>query len=218
MSLTNGSQQVVTLQARIAAERLDELREVTRRGDIARMDQALGELQAAISAVDTLSAAQETGSALVSSVLDQALAGEELALSNDNGNDNENANRNSNENLNDAAKHPRSAGHCGESADTSHPAAEKLGNEFGVGAGEIMGWFCGGYGFGEISLAYNISKQTGMPVTAIFQQRAGGMGWGKIMQSYGLIGEDASANGGPNKVNHSGNGGNGKNQAKGKQS
>lgn len=241
MSLANNSQQVMDLQAGIAAERLEELDRVMQRGDIDRLDAALNDLQQAVTTVEALSAAQETASGLVSNVLDRALASADPSVLADNGNLNDNANDNTNDNANtngnentndnenantnDAYKHPRTGGRCGESGDPNHPAAEKLAGEFGVGAGEVMGWFCGGYGFGEIGLAYSISQQTGTPVLAIFQQRASGMGWGTIMQSYGLIGKNKDAgapapstapalnngNGNGNNGNN-GNGNNGKNK------
>ena len=43
-----------------------------------------------------------------------------------------------------------------------------------------MGWFCQGFGFGEIDLAYSLSAQTGTPVDQIFAMKSSGMGWGNI--------------------------------------
>ena len=88
-----------------------------------------------------------------------------------------------------------------------HPKGEKLATEFGVEYTEIMDWFCQGYGFGEISHAYDISKLKGVTVDEVFEMRASGMGWGKIKQFYGLIGKDAH----PKNGNGSGNGNNGNN-------
>ncbi len=45
---------------------------------------------------------------------------------------------------------------------------------------EIMGWFCKGFGFGEIDLAYDLSLKSGLPVYDIFKMRTDGMGWGVI--------------------------------------
>lgn len=88
-----------------------------------------------------------------------------------------------------------------------HPKGEKLATEFGVEYTEIMDWFCQGYGFGEISHAYDISKLKGVTVDEVFEMRASGMGWGKIKQFYGLIGKEAH----PNNGNGSGNGNSGNN-------
>jgi hypothetical protein len=43
-----------------------------------------------------------------------------------------------------------------------------------------MGWFCQGFGFGEIEQAYKLSQETGVPVSEIFDLRKSGMGWGDI--------------------------------------
>ncbi len=45
---------------------------------------------------------------------------------------------------------------------------------------DIMGWFCKGFGFGEIDLAYDLSAKSGKDVYEIFQMRLSGMGWGVI--------------------------------------
>ena len=52
--------------------------------------------------------------------------------------------------------------------------------EFGVPYTEIMGWFCQGFGFGEIDQAYALSAQSGTDVSAIFAMKHSGLGWGEI--------------------------------------
>jgi hypothetical protein len=76
-----------------------------------------------------------------------------------------------------------------------HPMAERLAYEYGVEYDVIMSYFCQGYGFGEIMLAYNIANtlddgdgEQNVAVEEVFGLRAGGMGWGQIMQGYGLVG------------------------------
>jgi hypothetical protein len=61
-----------------------------------------------------------------------------------------------------------------------HPTGQKLALRYGVSYGEIMDWFCQGYGFGEIDLAYSLSLETGTPVVEIFGMRQMGYGWGQI--------------------------------------
>jgi hypothetical protein len=99
---------------------------------------------------------------------------------------------------------------------TNHPKGDSLAQEFGVDYTEIIGWFCKGYGFGEISHAYDISKLKGVPVDEVFALRASGMGWGKIKQSYGLIGKPAHTEigNGNGTGNGSGKGNNGNNGQK----
>jgi hypothetical protein len=58
-----------------------------------------------------------------------------------------------------------------------HPTGMKLAQRYGVSYAEIMHWFCDyHYGFGEIDLAYSLSRQYGKPVEEIFAMRASGMG------------------------------------------
>lgn len=64
-----------------------------------------------------------------------------------------------------------------------HPTGMTLAQRFGVPYAEIMGWFCQGFGFGEIDLAYGLSQQYGVPVSEIFGMRTSGMGWGEIKKS-----------------------------------
>jgi hypothetical protein len=67
-----------------------------------------------------------------------------------------------------------------------HPQGTTLAARFGVPYEEIMGWFCSGYGFGEIEHAYEMSLAAGVPVADIFAMRAAGLGWGQIEQQLGL--------------------------------
>jgi hypothetical protein len=89
--------------------------------------------------------------------------------------------------------------YCRGDMDKNHPAGEKLASEFfeagyfdedATVAGiydEIMDRFCNGhYGFGEIALGYRIAAAAGVLADEVFELRAGGMGWGEILQEYGL--------------------------------
>ncbi len=64
-----------------------------------------------------------------------------------------------------------------------HPTGMKLAQRYGVPYEEIMYWFCQHFGFGEIDLAYSLSRQTGTPVEEIFAMKSSGMGWGNIKKS-----------------------------------
>jgi hypothetical protein len=63
-----------------------------------------------------------------------------------------------------------------------HPTGTRLALRYDVTYGEIMGWFCQGFGFGEIDLAYELSEITGENVTVYFLRRKAGEGWGEIRQ------------------------------------
>lgn len=43
-----------------------------------------------------------------------------------------------------------------------------------------MGWFCAGFGFGDINQAYGLSLQYNHPVGEIFAMKSAGMNWGEI--------------------------------------
>jgi hypothetical protein len=63
-----------------------------------------------------------------------------------------------------------------------HPTGMSLAQKYGVPYEEIMSWFCQGFGFGEIDLAYSLSWVSGRPVTEVFALKSGGVGWGEIKQ------------------------------------
>ena len=75
---------------------------------------------------------------------------------------------------------PSNEDYC--SGDTINPTGMTLAERFGVSYEEIMSWFCQGYGFGEIELAYSLSQEYDVPVSEIFAMRSAGMGWGEIKQ------------------------------------
>jgi len=66
-----------------------------------------------------------------------------------------------------------------------HPHATTLAANYGVSYEEIMDWFCQGYGFGEIELAYLLSEEVGLTAEEVFALRAEGMGWGNIRKELG---------------------------------
>jgi hypothetical protein len=69
---------------------------------------------------------------------------------------------------------------------TSHPEALRLSQVYGVPYPEIIGWFCAGFGFGEVDLAYGLSRDSETAVAEIFEMRRQGLGWGEIMQLLGV--------------------------------
>ncbi len=75
----------------------------------------------------------------------------------------------------------------------------KLAQRYGVPYTEIMKWFCQHYGFGEIDLAYSLSRQSGKPVQEIFAMKASGMGWGNIKKA--VLGDKKPGSGSSGKNN-----------------
>jgi hypothetical protein len=95
------------------------------------------------------------------------------------------------------------------------PVAHRLADAFGVGYDEIMGWFCQGFGFGEIARAYLLADATGVPAATYFAQRQSGLGWGEIVKQTGVHPSDLApgqvirrGNGNGNNGNGNGNNGN----------
>jgi hypothetical protein len=70
-----------------------------------------------------------------------------------------------------------------DAADHTNHKGEELAAQWGVSYQEIITWFCQGFGFGEIDLAYELAKESGKPVADIFMMKSNGDGWGKIKQS-----------------------------------
>jgi len=70
-----------------------------------------------------------------------------------------------------------------EAGDSEQPEGATLAERYGVPYAEIMSWFCQGYGFGEIDMAYDLAQSMGVPVEEVFAMKESGMGWGLIKQT-----------------------------------
>ena len=80
--------------------------------------------------------------------------------------------------------------------DQTQAEAQRLSQQFGVSYEEIMIWYCSGYGFGEIELAYNLSQMSNQPVYVIFNLNAS-MTWSEIsayLTEYQLANQASAAN------------------------
>ena len=84
------------------------------------------------------------------------------------------------------------------------PEALRLAQRYQVSYDEIIGWFCRGFGFGEIDLAYQLSHSSGKTVDSIFAMRASGLGWGEIRKQ--LQNQIPPASTTPEPKNNNGNG------------
>jgi hypothetical protein len=65
----------------------------------------------------------------------------------------------------------------------TQPEAATLADAYDVPIAEIMGWFCKGFGFGEIEQVYSLRSTTDMSVEEIFAARSSGQGMGEIKQT-----------------------------------
>jgi hypothetical protein len=70
---------------------------------------------------------------------------------------------------------------CENRTDTP-PEAQKLADQYQAPLDEVMGYFCKGFGFGEIDQAYSLSLTSGKSVSEILSMRNAGLGWGQIRQ------------------------------------
>jgi hypothetical protein len=80
--------------------------------------------------------------------------------------------------------------YCGGDKDNAHPFAAGVAETYGVSEDEVMGFFCQGYGFGQIMLAIQTQKMEGVSssVGAMLAARKDGMGWGQIWKDMGIVG------------------------------
>jgi hypothetical protein len=76
---------------------------------------------------------------------------------------------------------------------STHPVAIRLSERYGVTTDWVMGYFCNGYGMGQIMLALKTAEISGADPETLLAERAEGKGWGKIWQQMKLIGKDRDA-------------------------
>lgn len=90
-----------------------------------------------------------------------------------------------------------------------HPLAARLAERYGVTVEWVMGYFCDGYGMGQIMLALKTSELEGIGADpeALLAERANGVGWGNIWKDLGLIGSEREGHSPPGllkKPDHAG--------------
>lgn len=90
-----------------------------------------------------------------------------------------------------------------------HPFAAKMAERYGVTEDWVMGYFCDGYGMGQIMLALKTGELEGIDADpeALLAERANGVGWGNIWKGLGLIGSEREGHSPPGllkKTDHAG--------------
>jgi hypothetical protein len=80
-----------------------------------------------------------------------------------------------------------------------HPFAVKMVERYDVDLEWVMGYFCDGYGMGQIMLALRTSQIDGIFIDAdtLLADRANGNGWGNIWKDLGLIGNEKNGHSPP---------------------
>jgi hypothetical protein len=100
--------------------------------------------------------------------------------------------------------------YCAEGVqETPHPFAAKIAERYGVSEEWVMGYFCDGYGMGQIMLALKTGKLEGIEADpeSLLTERGNGVGWGNIWKGLGLIGNEREGHSPPGllkKPDHAG--------------
>lgn len=83
--------------------------------------------------------------------------------------------------------------YCSGEKEKEHPFATAIAETYGASVSDVMGFFCNGFGFGEIMLALQTHQMNGEGITSMLDLRKSGQGWGQIWQELGLIGNPDKA-------------------------
>lgn len=71
--------------------------------------------------------------------------------------------------------------------DQTHPVGVKLSVTYGVPYEEVMGWFCQGFGFGEIMLALQASQHSELSAEEILLLKLELGGWGEVWRHLAML-------------------------------
>lgn len=86
-----------------------------------------------------------------------------------------------------------SEGYFCTQADVPHPFGARLAERYDTDYATLQGWFCDGFGWGQIMLALQTGQLTDMDAESFLTARTDGQGWGQIWQELGLIGRPEDA-------------------------
>jgi hypothetical protein len=80
--------------------------------------------------------------------------------------------------------------YCSGEKDKEHPFAAGIAETYDADLEEVMGYFCQGFGFGQIMLALQTGKMENVDasVADMLAARESGQGWGQIWKDMDLIG------------------------------
>ncbi len=76
--------------------------------------------------------------------------------------------------------------YCNGTATDQHPGVVMLAELLGVPYEEVLGWVCEGWSLREVTFAYQVSGETGVPVADLFAMRESGKSWDEILVELGL--------------------------------
>jgi len=78
--------------------------------------------------------------------------------------------------------------YCSGEKENDHPFAAAISETYGASVSDVMGYFCNGFGFGEIMLALQTHQMNNEEVSSMLDLRESKHGWGQIWQDMGIIG------------------------------
>lgn len=88
---------------------------------------------------------------------------------------------------------PSNTGYYCTQSEVPHPFGARLAENYDVEYATLQGWFCDGFGWGQVMLALQTGEITGEDPEALLELRRGGSGWGQIWQELKLIGKPEHA-------------------------
>jgi len=93
-----------------------------------------------------------------------------------------------------------SSSYCSGEKENDHPFAAAISETYGTSTSDIMGYFCNGFGFGEIMLALQTHQMNNEEVSSMLALRKSDQGWGQIWQDMGIIGNQDKAKSPPGQL------------------
>ncbi|NMC54544.1 MAG: hypothetical protein GYA48_13005 [Chloroflexi bacterium] len=84
--------------------------------------------------------------------------------------------------------YPNEGYYCTQSEDM-HPMGARLAERYEMDYTTLQGWFCEGYGWGQVMLALQTGTAMEMDPAMLLEARDAGEGWGNIWQELGMIGK-----------------------------
>lgn len=93
--------------------------------------------------------------------------------------------------------------YCSGEKEDDHPFAAAIAETYGTSVSDVMGYFCNGYGFGEIMLALQTHQINNEDISSMLDLRKSGYGWGQIWQEMDMIGNPDKAKSPPGQLKKS---------------
>jgi hypothetical protein len=90
--------------------------------------------------------------------------------------------------------------YCSGEKENDHPFAAAIAETYETLVSDVMGYFCNGFGFGEIMLALQTHQMNNEEISSMLDLRKSNHGWGQIWQEMGMIGNPDKAKSPPGQL------------------